>query len=59
MKLAELTQLAKVNPDAAAQGVLQFVQQQFPDLQIKRVQINQSAISLNSVNGFLTHQTLP
>ena len=54
MNLVELTKLAKVDKTAAEGGVLEFVQQAFPDLGIQTAQINRSAVSLNSVNGFLT-----
>lgn len=54
MNLQQLTQLAKTDRVAAEAGVLQFVQQIFPNLRIQTVHINQSAVSLNSVNGFLT-----
>lgn len=53
MNLQQLTELAKQDKTAAEAGVLSFVQEQFPDLQVQAVQINPSAVSLNSVNGFL------
>lgn len=53
MNLVNLTKLVKVDKIAAEAGVLEFVRQTFPDLSIQAVQINQSAVSLNSVNGLL------
>lgn len=57
MNLYELTQLTKENKSAAEAGVLEFVQKNFAQLEIRRVMINQSAVSLNSVNGFLQDQS--
>lgn len=56
MNLFQLTKLAKVDKADAELGVLNFVQTQFPALGVTAVQINQSAVSLNSVNGFLRSQ---
>lgn len=52
--LAEIMGLAKSNVEQASQYILNFVQEKFSDLKIVAVQINQSKISLNSVNGLLT-----
>lgn len=56
MDLVALTKLAKVDRVAAEAGVLEFARTQFSQLQIEQAIINQSAVSLNSVNGFLTDQ---
>lgn len=52
--LVEIMKLAKKRPKEAQEAILLFVSQTFKDLQIKKIKINTSAVSLNSVNGFLT-----
>lgn len=55
MNLFELTQLAKKNPPASEQIIADFVYKKF---QLKTtVTVNQSAVSLNSVNGQLVTDT--
>lgn len=54
--LFEITKLAKKNKAKAEEAILAFTQKTFPTLNIAQIRINQSAVSLNSVNGFLTAQ---
>lgn len=54
MELVDITKLAKHDTTQAENEVLQFVSLTFPLLHIMKVVINQSAVSLNSVNGTLT-----
>ncbi len=50
--LFELMRLAKSDQKMAAQGIKNFIESRFT-LELERVEINQSEVSLNSVNGFL------
>jgi|CXWL01.1.fsa_nt_gi hypothetical protein len=54
--LFELQQLAKKDRSSAEIQLLSFVQQTFPEIEITSLSINQSAVSLNSVNGYLVLQ---
>ena len=48
--LFELQQLAKKDRSSAEIQLLSFVQQTFPQIEITSLSINQSVVSLNSVN---------
>ena len=48
-----MMRLAKVDSRQAAKAILTFVQEQFPDLNSQKIKINESKVSLNSVNGFI------
>jgi len=51
--LFEISRLAKSDIKAAEEAILHFVKENFPELAVISVQINDSQVSLNSVNGFL------
>ena len=51
--LFEIQAEAKKDPALAAGEILKFLEKKFPDLNAKKVKINQSTVSLNSVNGFI------
>lgn len=52
MQLVEIQKLAKIDGKKASQEIHAFVQEKFA-LEVVEVMINPSAVSLNSVNGFL------
>lgn len=56
LSLFEISLLAKKNKKEAEKAILSFVKDKFKKLNIKEVKINSSAVSLNSVNGFLIDQ---
>ena len=51
--LVELMKMAKTDATKASSYILEFVNNKFPDLRAKSIRINESKVSLNSVNGFI------
>ena len=54
--LFEIMKIAKINIEEANASILGFVQEKFPDLRATNIEINDSKVSLNSVNGFINTQ---
>lgn len=53
--LVEIMYESKISPLKAADKILNFVRTVFPTLSIKTIKINQSKLSLNSINGTLVN----
>jgi len=53
MSLFSISKLAKENPKKAAEELLVFIKENFPEIEAQSVSINDSKVSLNSVNGFI------
>jgi len=54
MNLFKISKLAKTNATQATQEILLFVKENFPEIKATNISINDSKVSLNSVNGFVT-----